>query len=124
MKNYHPEDNFEKYAAEFRLNGITGLEKICLEIQGLREVKELTDLTYKCCVKDDPKSKILMLWYDAKAPELFPSVRQNLISTHKIRDHNIISTSRIEKNTDAEVYNIILGFYGAKFQLFIDFKKK
>ena len=66
---------------------------------------------------------VLILQYEAKAPKLFPAVRQRLMDAGIAKRHNMLHTSLKHGGTPAEVYTVVMGFYGNSLQIVLDVHK-
>ncbi|MBI4453901.1 hypothetical protein HY636_04630 [Candidatus Woesearchaeota archaeon] len=111
---------FDEHLARYRQEGIEYLRANLPEIQRVESLDDLKDLKL---TRHTDIGVILMLQYEATAPTLFPAVRQRLMDAGVAKRHNMLHTSLKNEGTPDEVYNVTMGFYGAKLQISLDVHK-
>ena len=113
-------NRFDEHLAKYKKSGMEYLKANVPEIQRIESLDDFLELTF---IKDIDAGEVLMLQYEAKAPSLFPYVRQRLIDKGVVKKHNMLHTSRKNIGTPDEIYNVIMGFYGSALQISIDVNK-
>jgi hypothetical protein len=111
---------FDLYLAIYDDKGLDYLRKHLPEVQRLENLNELQDLKL---VDKKSDGGILTLDYKARAPSLFPAVRQRLIDQGVVKRHNVLCTFRRYADTSLEDYRLILGFYGDALQIHLALTK-
>ena len=112
--------NIDEYLEGYRQEGIQYLKSNVPEIKKLESLDELHNLKL---TQGSDLGIILVLKYEAKAPELFPAVRQRLIDKSIAKRHNFIGTRQENKGTPEETYMVHMGFYGSKLQIVLTVHK-
>ncbi len=113
-------NRFDEHLAGYRKSGMEYLSANVPEIKRIEALEDFSELTF---IKDTDAGEVLMLQYEAKAPSLFPYVRQSLIDKGVAKKHNMIRISKKNEGTPEEIYNVLMGFYGIALQISIDVHK-
>jgi len=92
------------------------------EIKRLESLEDLEDLKLVRLKNEAPL--VVTLEYVARAPTFFPHVRKNLIDNGIAKKHNILGTTRKNRDTHEERYGVIMGFYGNRLQLYLELSKE
>ena len=112
--------SFEEHFAKYRQEGIEYLRANFPEVQRIESLDVLKDLKL---IKQTDLDCIVVLEYEATAPDLFPAVRKNFIERGIVKRYNVSWTGIKNKGTADERYEIMLCFYGASLQIYLDLGK-
>jgi hypothetical protein len=110
-------NNFDEHLAIYRQEGINYLRANVPEIRRIESLDDLKNLTL---TRQRDLDLLLILQYEATAPTLFPAVRQRLMDAGVAKRHNMLHTSVKNEGKPDEVYNVTMGFYGARLQISLD----
>ena len=100
---------FKEYLEGYKTKGIDYLRRNVPEIQRLESFEKFENLRF---VSGRDLGDILIIEYEARAPSLFPAVRQRLIDEGIAKRHNMLHTS-----LGNELYNVTMGFFGNSLQI-------
>ena len=110
----------EEHFTRYRQEGIRYLRVNIPEVQKIESLDILKDLKL---IRQIDLDEIVILQYEATAPDLFPAVRKNFIEMGIVKKHNVSWTGIKNKGTADERYEIMLCFYGASLQIYLDIGK-
>ncbi|MFH1589824.1 MAG: hypothetical protein ABIB43_04625 [archaeon] len=123
---------FDKHFKKYEAEGVNYLRENIPELQKIESLDELQDLKF---IKEDyvgakitgipnlSYTSIIMLWYEAKAPELFPNIEQKLINKKVVQKKNLLYKSKTMRKESEDYHTTHIGFYENQLQIVLSLRK-